>query len=98
MGNDDSLAEEIATVAEDLLSILPTDPADITDDVRKEMDGYADSLEELMERIEVGYDWAGVVALLILLLKEIRKSKQTHAGLRFIAQQIQELIKKLRRK
>ena len=84
MGNNDSLAEEIAP-AEDLLPALPTDPAGTTDGVWKEMDRHADSLEE-SERTKV-------VALLVLPPKEIRRSDQTHVEPWCIVQQIQELIK-----
>ena len=51
---DQALADEIASVAEELLSVIPTDPDAITDDVRRAMDYGADRLEELGRRIEVG--------------------------------------------
>lgn len=54
MDRDRALAEEIASVAEELLSILPTDPDAITDDVRRAMNDGADRLEELKNKIRVG--------------------------------------------
>lgn len=41
-------------------------------------------------------DWAGVLAAIAIILNEIRKAPQTAEGLRHLAEELRELLRRLR--